>query len=111
MLLDGLFFPAVILAVLSWMVPKLLSFVMPEGVKPLLLLALLSTLILFLLSSVFFFVLYLWQGATLARLAEGGLSTNILLFGRLGMIAGMIWAPIMVLSVAALPRRWKKEVW
>ena len=111
MLLDGLFFPAVILAVLSWMVPKLLSFVMPEGVKPLLLLALLSTLILFLLSSVFFFVLYIWQGATFAQLAEGGLATNILLFGRLGMIAGMIWAPIMVLSVAALPRHWKKEVW
>ena len=111
MLLDGLLFPAIILAMLSWLVPKLLSFVMPEGVKPLLLLALVSTLILFVLSSVFFFVLYLWQGVTLAQLADGGMATNILLFGRLGLIAGIIWAPIMVLSVASLPRHWKKEVW
>ena len=111
MLLDGLFFPAVILAFLAWMVPKIMSFFMPEGVRPLLVLALLSTLLLFVISTLFFVVLYLWQGAPLTGLAGAGAAANILFFGRLGLIAGMIWAPIMVLSVASLPRHWKKEIW
>ena len=76
---DGLFVPAAVLALLAWLVPKLLSMVMPEGVKPLLLIAFLSTVILFLLSA--------------------------------GLIAGLLWAPIMVLSVANLPRGWVKKVW
>ena len=44
---DGLFVPAAVLALLAWLVPKLLSMVMPEGVRPLLMIAFLSTVILF----------------------------------------------------------------
>lgn len=108
---DGLFLPAMVLALIAWVVPKLLSMVMPEGIRPLLLLAFLSSLILFALSAGFFFVLYLWRGIPLDETLAFGFAANIVFFGRLGLVAAIIWAPIMVLSVAAIPRTWKKEVW
>ena len=108
---DGLFFPAMVLALLAWLVPKVLSMVLPEGVRPLMLNAFLSAIFLFVLSAGFFVVLYLWQGIPFAVLMEPGLAHNVVFFGKLGLIAAIIWAPIMILSVSALPRTWKKEVW
>ncbi len=108
---DSLFIPAVTLAMQAWMVPKLLSFVMPEGVKPLMLIALLSTVILFVISAGFFVALYIWQGMTWAQFAHFGLAANVVFYGKLGMVAAMIWGPIMVLSVANLPRGWVSKVW
>lgn len=111
LLSDSLFTPALTLALLAWLVPKLLSIVMPEGVKPLLGIAFLSTVFLFALSAGFFVVLYLWQGMPWAQLVEYGLAANVLFFGKLGLTAGLIWGPIMVLSVANLPRGWVHKVW
>ena len=108
---DALFLPALVLALLAFAVPRLLARALPEGVKPLLMNALLSTVLLFVLSGGFFFCLYLWQGLSVADIAEPGLAANVVFFGRLGLIAAMIWAPIMVLSVAGLPRKWVKETW
>lgn len=108
---DGLLIPALILALLAWMVPKLWSMVLPEGVRPLMLNAFLSTIVLFALSSLFFMALYVWQGVVADDLARFGWVENIVFFGRLGLIAGLIWAPIMVISVANLPRHWTKAVW
>jgi hypothetical protein len=108
---DSLFLPTLVLAALAFVVPRLLGRVLPEGVKPLLLNAFLSTLLLFVISAAFFFSLYLWQGLSVAQIMEPGWAANIVFFGRLGMIAAMIWAPIMVLSVAGLPRKWVKETW
>jgi hypothetical protein len=108
---DALFLPALVLAALGFVVPRLLARVLPEGVKPLLLNAFLSTVMLFALSAVLFVVLYVWQGMSFANIAEGGLAQSVVFFGRLGLIAALIWAPIMVLSVAGLPRKWVKETW
>ena len=108
---DGLFVPALILALLAWLVPKLLALGLPEGVRPLLLNALLSTLILFAISTGFFFLLYVLQGANSDELSSFGWAANLVFFGRLGLIAGLIWAPIMVLSVANLPRHWVRATW
>ncbi len=108
---DALFLPALVLALLAFVVPRLLARMLPEGVTPLMLNALLSTLLLFVLSAGFFFCLYLWQGLSMAEVLEPGIATSILLFGRLGLIAAIIWAPIMMLSVAGLPRKWVKETW
>lgn len=108
---DSLFLPALALAVLAFAVPRLLGRVLPEGVMPLLLNTFLSTLLLFVISSGFFFCLYLWQGANVAQVLEPGLASSVAFFGRLGLSAALIWAPIMVLSVAGLPRRWVKETW
>jgi hypothetical protein len=111
LLADGLFLPALLLAFLAWLVPKLLSMLLPEGVRPLMINAFLSTLILFGLSTVFFSLLYIWKGVGWDELASFGTFANIVFFGKLGLISGMIWAPIMVLSVASLPRNWVKAIW
>ena len=108
---DSLVLPVVVLAILAWIVPKLLARVFAEGVRPLMALAFVSVLILFGLSGLFFWLLYVWQGAPVAELAEGGVMANVVYFGRLGLSAALIWAPIMVLSVSGLPRRWTKEIW
>lgn len=111
LLSDTLFFPALVLAFLAFTVPRILGLILPEGVRPLLLNAFLSTVFLFLLSAAFFFFLYLWQGAPMAEILAPGWGANLKFFGRLGLISALIWAPIMVLSVAALPRKWVKETW
>ena len=108
---DSLFVPTVILAVLAWVTPVLLSRVMAEGLRPLMLLALYSTLILFTLAGGFFYALYLVQGASTQVLGQFGLFENIRFFGRLGLSSALIWAPIMILSVMNRPRYWVKETW
>lgn len=108
---DGLLGPALVLAVIAWLVPKLWARVLPEGVWPLMLIGLLSTLTMFVLTGAFFAALYVWQGAPWSEIAELGLSANLLFFGRLGLSSALLWAPIMVLSLAGLPRHWTKAVW
>lgn len=108
---DALLLPALVISVLAFVVPRLLSRVLPEGVWPLLLNAFLSTLLLFILSAGFFFCLYLWQGVSVAEIMEPGMAANVVFFGRLGLFSAIIWGPIMLLSVAGLPRKWVKETW
>lgn len=108
---SGLLLPALALAVLGWLVPRLLAKVWPEGVWPLLLLAFVATVILLALAAGFFVLLYVWQGAPLAALFEPGLVVGLAYFLRLGLASALIWAPIMTLSVAGLPRHWKEETW
>ena len=108
---DQLFLPALFLAILAFVVPRIFGRILPEGVKPLLVNAFLSTTLLFVISALFFFCLYLWQGQSIARIMEPGLASNVVFFGRLGLVAAIIWAPIMILSVAGLPRKWVKETW
>lgn len=111
MISDGLFLPALILACLAFAVPRLLARVLPEGVGPLMLNAFLATILLFAISSLFFFGLYIWQGVSVDTIIAPGWAANVIFFGRLGLMAAIIWAPIMLLSVAGLPRKWVKETW
>ena len=107
----ALLIPVVFLCLLAWLVPKLLSLVMPEGVKPLMVLAFLSTLAMFVLSSLVFVFLYASHGIGLADLFAPGILPTFVHFGQLGLSAALIWAPIMILSVASLPRHWVKATW
>ncbi|WP_322891938.1 MULTISPECIES: hypothetical protein [unclassified Yoonia] len=111
MISDGLFLPALILALLGFAVPRLIARLLPEGVPALMANAVLSALAMCILSAVFFFGLYVWQGVPARDLLAHGLRQNVVSFGGLGVIAGIIWAPIMVLSVAALPRKWVHKTW
>jgi hypothetical protein len=107
----GLVIPALFLALMGWLVPKLMSTVMPEGVKPLLLLSVFATLTMFLITSVVFVVLYLVQGATLTVLTATGYGDTVVFLVRLSLSAAIIWGPIMVLSIAGLPQTWTKVEW
>lgn len=111
LLSEGLILPALLLGVVGFAVPRLLARVLPEGVTPLLVNGLLSTLLCWLLAAGFFCLLYLWQGAPLAKLGLPDLGTVALFFGRLGLAAALIWAPVMLLSLSGLPRKWVHETW
>jgi hypothetical protein len=107
----SLVLPVLALGALGWLVPRLLGQVWPEGVRPLLLLALVSTLLLIALSAGLFALLYVWQGLPVAALLGPGVAAGLGHFLRLGLLSALVWAPIMVLTVAGLPRRWKEETW
>lgn len=108
---QALLFPAFVIAVLGFVVPRLWARMLPEGVKPLMLNAFLSTVVMIVLSAVLFIGLYVGQGAEISDLFSLGLVSNTVFFGQLGVASAIIWAPIMVLSLAGLPRRWVKETW
>jgi hypothetical protein len=108
---SGLVVPALALALLGWLVPRLLGRVWPEGLGPLLLLAFVATLILMGLATGFFVLLYTWQGAPMDALFEPGVMAGLGHFARLGLLSALLWAPVMILSVAGLPKHWVKETW
>jgi hypothetical protein len=107
----GMILPLLGMGVLGWLVPRLLGRVWPEGVVPLLLLALVATLLLILLSALLFLLLYRWQGAPVGALLSEGVAAGAAYFLRLGVLSALAWAPVMVLSVAGLPKHWKHETW
>lgn len=107
----GLLVPAMCLAAMGWAVPRVLAIWWPEGVKWLVGLALASTLVMALAGAGFFAVVYAMQGVSLDDLwATGGLSV-LIHFLRLSLISALMWAPLMVLSLAGVPKNWVREVW
>jgi hypothetical protein len=108
---DSLFLPAALLAVFAWVVPKVLAAALPEGVPALALNAILSAVILCVASGMLFMALYFAQGADPAAFWAEGWAANALFFGRLGVSAAIVWGPILILSVANLPRHWVTKTW
>ena len=104
----GLLLPAIMLALMGWLVPQGLARIMPEGVGALMLLAFVATVLLAVLASALFMALYIWRGAPVAEVVRPAAWPA---FGRLALLSALIWAPVMVLSVSTLPRRWTGETW
>ena len=107
----GLVLPALGLALAGWALPRLLAPLFAEGVWPLIRLGLLAALLMQLLSMALFLGLYLAQGVPLAELLRPGVGALLWHLTRLGLGAALIWGPILVLSAAGLPRRWRHETW
>ncbi len=107
----GLVLPALVLGGTGWVVPRLLARVFPEGVGPLIWLTAASAAVMTGLSTGFFALLYLWQGVPIAVLAEAGAGAGLSHFLRLGLMSGLLWVPVLVLSAAGLPKHWKEAVW
>lgn len=108
---DNLVLPALALAFMGWLVPRGLALVFPEGVGPLFALAFCAAAVMLLIGMAFFAALYARQGGPWDALAEAGRVGLLLHFLRLGSISALLWGPIMVLSVAGLPRRWTRATW
>lgn len=111
LLSTGLLLPALVLGILGFAVPRVLATVLPEGVTALLVNGFASTVVVFALASLFFCLLYAWQGVSLAAFGQSETASAVLYFGRLGLLSGLIWAPVMLLSLSGLPGRWVHETW
>ena len=96
--------PILALLIAGWLVPALLARALPEGVPGLIVNGVLSTAILGVLSAALFVWLYGPGGQALWQVAP----VHFLL---LGARAALIWAPVMVLSLANRPRHWVHETW
>ena len=107
----GLVLPTLALALLGWAVPRALALVWPEGVGPLMWLGLVATLLMLVLAAAVFAGLYAVQGAPLGELFRLGLWPGLWHFLRLGLLSALVWAPILTLAVAGLPRRWRTRTW
>lgn len=100
----NLVLPLVGLAVVAWLVPWLLGKLVPEGVIWLLVNGVLSALLLAVVAAAGFVWLYGEAGGVVWREAPWH-------FVLLSVKAGIVWGPVMVLSLSALPKRWKRAVW
>ena len=100
----NLVLPLVGLAVVAWLVPWLLGKLVPEGVIWLLVNGVLSALLLAVVAAAGFVWLYGEAGGVVWREAPWH-------FVLLSAKAGIVWGPVMVLSLSALPKRWKRAVW
>lgn len=100
----NLILPLVGLAVVAWLVPWLLGKLVPEGIIWLLVNGVLSALLLAVISAAGFVWLYGEAGGVVWREAPWH-------FVLLSAKAGIVWGPVMVLSLSALPKRWKRAVW
>ena len=107
----GLLLPAIALSILGWLVPKLWSMLLPEGFKALALNAALSALTLTALTGLYFMGVYWQAGVTLERLLDQGALGLMAYFGKLGLSAAIIWAPMMGLSLVGLSRSWVRTPW
>lgn len=106
-----LLIPSMMLMLFGWLVPRGLSLVFPEGVGPLLRLAATSVVLMFAIAMLFFMGLYQARGAPLREFFTEGLLDGMIFFGKLGAASALIWGPILILSVAGLPKHWVEEEW
>jgi len=107
----GLIVPAVFLALAGWYVPIWLRWRMPEGLRPLIMLGVLAAVMTLVIGALVFFALYLMQGADMQILLSAGVLPAIGYFLRLSVSSAILWGPLLVLSVAGLPKTWVKETW
>lgn len=96
--------PLMALAAFAWVVPWLLSKLLPEGVFWLMLIGVLSAVVLTVVSAVGFYVLYGQAGEVVLDAAPWH-------FVVLSARAALVWGPVMVLSLANIPKGWKEAVW
>ena len=100
----GLLWQVPLLVAVAWAVPWALGRVLPEGVGWLVVIGALSAVILTTLTAAGFAWAYGAAGGVVWREAPGW-------FLVLSLRAALIWGPVMVLSVANLPRGWTEAVW
>lgn len=100
----SLVLPVAALAAVAWLVPWGIGKLVPEGVGWLAVNGVVSSALLGLLAGVGFVFLYGDAGGAVWREAPGHF---VLLAGK----AAIIWAPVMVLSLANLPRGWREVEW
>ena len=94
-------------AFIPWAVSKAL----PEGVPALMLNAAISFAAMTVIAAGYFVLAYQARSPELtsALLSEPGLAARR--FGGLAALSALLWAPVLVLSLAQVPGRWREATW
>lgn len=103
--------PVAVLMALAAALPHLLLRVVPETFAGILLNVGMSAGLLTLIAATYFFVSYLTHNSAILDLAGIAPAATLAHFLRLGLGAGLVWGPVLVLSVSYTPARWKENVW
>ena len=103
--------PIAVLMALAAALPHLLLRLVPETLGGVLLNAALCAGLLTVTSAVYFFATYLAQSTAILDLAGVAPGATALHFLKLGLGAGLVWGPVLVLSISYTPSRWKENVW
>lgn len=107
----SLILPALGAVLLAWAVPWALSKALPEGVPALLLNAALSFALMSLVAAGYFLAAYRAESPELTRALLAEPSAALWRFGSLAMLSALLWAPVLVLSLAQIPSRWRHATW
>ncbi|MBV2359576.1 hypothetical protein KUH32_07310 [Thalassococcus sp. CAU 1522] len=110
-MLTQLALPTLVLMALALAVPRLGERLVPETLVGLVALGIGSAIMLWLLSAAGFALSYLWRSPEVADLLGVLPGSGARHFLVLGLKAGLIWGPVLILAVSTAPRRWKTERW
>ena len=103
--------PVVMLMGLAAALPHLMLRLVPETFAGVLLNAGICAVLLTLISAGYFFASYMARNTALIDLAGIAPAATLVHFLGLGLGAGLVWGPVLVLSVSYTPARWKENVW
>ena len=103
--------PVIALIVIAALLPALIERWVPETIGGMALNAGLSAVGLTLISAGYFLISYLQQSTEILDLVGVAPASGVGHFLKLGLAAGLIWGPVMVLVISFAPRRWKENVW
>jgi hypothetical protein len=108
-MIASLLVPSLILIALAILLTRAVERMMPETVPGLVLTALVASIMMWLLSGVLFGWLYLLREVEVAPMLGTGRGMRHL--ATMGGKAALIWLPIVLITVATAPRRWKTNTW
>jgi len=109
--MTGLLIPAVLLILVAAATPFAMARVLPEGIAGLIVNGAISALVLTGMSAAYFLWAYGRTDTRVVDLLGAAPGATLVYFLRLGVQAGLIWAPVMILSLSAQPKRWKTVQW
>lgn len=110
-MIRGILLPVLGLIALAALMPRLFQRVTPETTAGLVMNFALSAAMLTLASAGYFFWAYLRNDQRLLELVGIAPGYALAHFLKLGLGAGLIWGPVLLLAVSYVPRRWKENTW
>ncbi|MDQ2090495.1 hypothetical protein [Marimonas arenosa] len=103
--------PALGLILCAVVIPIVLERWVPESVGGMIVNGVLTAVLMTLLSTGYFLWAYQRQDTRLLDAIGFAPGETLGYFLRLGLSAGLIWGPVMILMISTSPRRWKENVW
>ncbi|WP_373354584.1 hypothetical protein [Pseudoroseicyclus sp. CXY001] len=110
-MISSVLLPGLIIVIAAILLPRPLGRWLPETFAGLILNGVISVALMTALSAAVFAAAYALSGTDLAGLMGFAPGTTVGHFLRLGLSAGLLWGPVLVLAVASVPRRWRVGVW